>query len=241
MRKKAVGILILWIVICMAGVQINILYAQDTPENIPHYDRKPILFGWYVGRNTMYTNITDKKILPYNDSIMSFNADSKIGGQIGLMAEARIFSFLYLRFLPNISFSDRSFSFLIKKDDIFHITKQNFEVIYLDLPFEMKLNAKRWHNFRPNLIFGFKYDYDLGSIRRKKIGDNEFLFKINEHELFYTLGAGFEFYFPFFKMTIELKSSFGLTDVLNREYKTVYSDCIDKMKTQVFYLNIIIQ
>lgn len=240
--KQGIITVLFWFTLFTIGFgQFNKTYAQSSPENIPHYDNKAVIFGWYIGGNTMYTNITDGKALPYNDSIMAFNALSRIGGQIGLLGDLRLLSFLHVRFLPNISFSDRTFEFLIKEGETFHTTKQNFEVIYLDLPIELKIAAKRWHNFRPYLIGGFKYDYDLGSIRRKKIADNEFLFKINETEMYYTLGAGFDFYFPFFKMTVELKSAFGLTDVLNKEYRTVYSDCIDKMKSQMFYINVIFQ
>ncbi len=241
MENKKIFILLLYFVVCMSCVFCKYTYAQTSPGNLPYYDNRAIRFGWYIGTNTLYTNIKDNKNLPYNDSIMSFNAHSGIGFQIGGMADARLFSFLHIRFLPNVVFADRGFSFLVKKNNALHTTKENFEVIYLDLPIEAKIMAKRWHNFRPYLIGGVRYDYDLGSIRRKKIADDEFLFKINDTELMYTLGVGFDFYFTFFKMSLELKSAFGLTDVLNKEFETVYADCIEKMKTQMFYINIIFQ
>lgn len=241
MKKRQILISFILIVAYLICNLSRISYAQDVPKNIPHYDRKFFLPGWFCGINTMYTDISDKKNLPYQDSIMSFNAHTKPGVQLGIMADLRLLSFLYIRFLPNVSFSERNFSFLIKQNSTFHTTNQSFEVIYLDLPFEIKLTAKRWHNFRPYLLGGFKYDYDLGSIRRKKIRNDEFLFKVNDSEVSYVIGAGFDFYFPMFKMTLEIKNSFGTTDVLNHDYKTVYADCIEKMRTQMFYINLIFQ
>ncbi len=241
MSGKIFKILCVIIVGALCLVYGNDAKTQNVPQNSPKYDTKPVIFGWYVGFNTMYSTLSGKKNIPYNDTIMAFHSNTKVGAQIGVLADLRIFSFLNLRFLPNISFSDRNFTFLIKDGDKFREANQNFEVIYLDLPIEFKLSAKRWNNFRPYVLGGMKYDYDMGSIRRKKIGDNEFLFKINESELFYTLGVGFDFYFSFFKMTLEIKNSFGLTDVLNKDYKTVYSDCIEKMKSQMFSINLIFQ
>jgi hypothetical protein len=52
------------------------------------------------------------------------------------------------------------------------------------------------------------------------------------------LGAGVDFYLPYFKFGIELKTSFGLTNILVPEHHTMYSDVLDKIKTQVFYINL---
>jgi len=235
--------LILYIIlgVCFVHYFDNKLLAQDSPPNIPDYDDQIIMFGWYVGGNNLYTNITDKKQLPYNDTIMSFRANTGYGFQVGLLGDLRLLSFLHLRFLPNVFFTDRSFTFLTQKENTFSETNQRFEVIYLDLPLEVKIATKRWRNFRPYLIGGIRYDYDMGSILRKKSADNEFLFKIKDSEILYTVGCGFDFYMSWFKFTLELKSSFGLNDVLDKNYQTVYSNCIDKMKTQLFCINLIFQ
>ena len=241
MKKTAECILICFCLTCIYLLGITHSCAQNKPDNLPFYDDKAFHFGWYIGGNSLYTNIKDNKKLPYNDSIMSVNAKTGLGWQVGLLADARLLSFLHVRFLPDITFTQREFEFYVLHEDGLRTARNNFEVIYLDLPIEVKLMAKRWHNFRPYLIGGFKYDYDLGSIRRKKIADDEFLFKINESEMLYTVGVGFDFYFSWFKMAVELKSSFGITDILNRDYQTVYADCIEKMKSQLFYINLTFQ
>ena len=241
MRVKDKLILCIILLACFVHCFNAKLLAQSTPPNIPDYDNQTIMFGWYVGGNSLYTNISDKKQLPYNDSIMSFRANTGYGFQIGLLGDLRLLSFLHVRFLPNVLFADRSFTFGVRKDNTFRETNQSFEVIYIDLPLEIKIATKRWHNFRPYLLGGIRYDYDMGSILRKKIAENEFLFKIKDSEISYTVGCGFDFYMSWFKFTLELKSSFGLIDVLDKNYRTVYSDCIEKMKTQMFCINLIFQ
>lgn len=64
------------------------------------------------------------------------------------------------------------------------------------------------------------------------------MLKIDNSEFFYTLGAGFDFYLPYFKFGIELKTSYGLTNILIPEHHSMYSDVLDKIRTQVFYINL---
>ena len=40
------------------------------------------------------------------------------------------------------------------------------------------------------------------------------------------------------KFGIELKTSYGLTNILIPEHHSMYSDVLDKIRTQVFYINI---
>ena len=111
------------------------------------------------------------------------------------------------------------------------------EVIYVEAPLEFKIQSKRWRNFRPYLIAGGKFAYDLASIKRKKASPDEILMKVNNSEWFYTLGVGFDFYLNYIKLGIEIKTSYGLNDILVHGYKTMYSDVLDKIKTQIFYIN----
>ena len=78
----------------------------------------------------------------------------------------------------------------------------------------------------------------MGSIKRKKLKPEEYLMKLENKEFFYTLGVGFDFYLPMCKIGIEFKSSFGLTDILNHNFNNAYTDCLDKIKSQVFYINL---
>ena len=77
---------------------------------------------------------------------------------------------------------------------------------------------------------GFKYSYDLAS--QKNIDDGgEDIIKINNHDFLYEFGGGIDFYFEYFKFSIQIKSSIGIINVLNNE-DTNYSNILNKLKTR---------
>lgn len=211
--------------------------AQSKPPNLPYLDDKVVCFGICTGFSSLYSNMVEKQNLPYADSIMSFNAHSGLGFHIGIIGDLRLFSFMHLKFTPMVSFSERGFEYMVKHDTRLVTNRKNMEVIYIEMPLELNIKSKRWRNIRPYLITGMKYVYDAGSIKRKKLSEDEYFFKIEPHEMFYTLGMACDFYLPYFKFSVEMKTSFGINDILNHEYNSVYSDCVDKIKTQVFYVN----
>ncbi|MDO5760302.1 MAG: outer membrane beta-barrel protein [Bacteroidota bacterium] len=219
----------------IVGIKAN---AQSSPPNMPEYDEQVLHFGVTLGYNSLYSNMVKKADLPLYDTIMGFSSHSEPGLAIGVSADLRLLSFLHLRFIPTLVLSERTFVYNVLKNDNYTERRNSLEVIYLEAPLELKIQSKRYHNFRPYLLAGGKFVYDMGSIKRKKLKPEEYLMKLENKELFYTLGVGFDFYLPMCKIGIELKSSFGLTDILDHNFNNAYTDCLDKIKSQIFYINI---
>ena len=64
--------------------------------------------------------------------------------------------------------------------------------------------------------------------------------RIKKPDLYYEFGAGLDFYLPYFKMSVELKMSNGVSDVLIKEYDPrhpEYGNAIEKMKSQIWVLS----
>lgn len=229
---KRLLVLTLGLIMAFAG------FSQKAPPNMPHFDDKPFHFGIILGVSSLSTNIVGTTELPLYDSIYGFSSIRNAGVQIGVISDLKMLSFLHLRFIPTLVLTDRTFEYNIVRRDNLTDVKNSLEVIYLEAPLEMKLMSKRYGNFRPYLIGGMKYVYDLGSIKRKKLNPDEYLMKLEQNEFFYTLGVGFDFYLPMCKIGLELKSSYGLSDILDHTFQNAYTDCIDKMKSQMFYVNL---
>lgn len=231
MRKSLILIVVLII-------YFTELFSQSAPPNMPHYDKKVVHFGISFGYNQFYSNIIGKENPPYQDTIMGFDSDRNSGFQLMFVSDLRLLSWLNLRFTPGVTFGDRRLNFYEYKNDVFNVRSTSLEAIYVEIPLEFKVRSKRWRNMRPYLIAGGKYTYDLGSIKRKKANPEDVMLKIDNSEIFYTLGAGVDFYLPYFKFGIELKTSYSLTNILIPEFHTMYSDVLDKIRTQVFYINL---
>jgi hypothetical protein len=230
---------ILCLVVLLILSSIGVAFSQSAPPNMPHYDSKIAHFGISFGYNQFYSNMIEKEFRPYQDTIMGFNSDRNSGFQLMFITDLRLLSFLNLRFTPGVTFGDRRLNFYeYNKDGEFMVKSTSLEAIYVEMPLEFKIRSKRWRDMRPYLIAGGKYAYDLGSIKRKKANPDDVMLKIDNSEIFYTLGAGVDFYLPYFKFGVELKTSYGLTNILLPEHHTMYSDVLDKIRTQVFYINL---
>ncbi len=226
------------ILVAVLIIYFTELFSQSAPPNMPHYDKKVAHFGISFGYNQFYSNIIGKENPPYQDTIMGFDSDRNSGFQLMFVSDLRLLSWLNLRFTPGVTFGDRRLNFYEYKNEVFNVRSTSLEAIYVEIPLEFKVRSKRWRNMRPYLIAGGKYTYDLGSIKRKKANPEDVMLKIDNSEIFYTLGAGVDFYLPYFKFGIELKTSYSLTNILIPEFHTMYSDVLDKIRTQVFYINL---
>ncbi len=226
------------ILIAVLIIYFTELFSQSAPPNMPHYDKKVAHFGISFGYNQFYSNMIGKENPPFQDTIMGFDSDRNSGFQLMFVSDLRLLNWLNLRFTPGVTFGDRRLNYYEYRNNEFTVRSTSLEAIYIELPLEFKVRSKRWRNMRPYLIAGGKYTYDLGSIKRKKANPEDVMLKIDNSEMFYTLGAGVDFYLPYFKFGIELKTSYSLTNILIPEFHTMYSDVLDKIRTQVFYINL---
>ncbi|MDR0971855.1 MAG: PorT family protein [Bacteroidales bacterium] len=213
-------------------------FSQQKPLNLPRYDERRIHFGFNLGYNQFFALLKVKDPLPQPDKVIGMNIEAQPGFQVGVIGDLKLFEYLRLRLSPTISFGDRKFNFnTINSKGEHKIEKTNIEAIYLETPLELKIQAKRWRNFRPYIIAGGKYCYDLASLKKKKISEEDMVLRVENNDWMYTLGAGFDFYLQYFKLGIELKSSFSLTNMHIAERHKPFSNIIDTYKTRIFYLS----
>ena len=102
----------------------------------------------------------------------------------------------------------------------------------------MKFKGSRLNNVRPYLIGGLNYRYDLAG--KKEYDDEKPVYlRLRRSDLYYEFGSGLDFYLPYFKLSVELKVSTGLRDVLVHDpYNSYpqYSKAIEKMRSQIWII-----
>jgi hypothetical protein len=224
------------LLIIFISLNLSLSAQKQKPKNESWYDEKLLHFGFSLGFNTMDFKITPSQA--YLDSTSLYPEVSILnpGINIQIITNLSPSKYLDIRFLPGVSFGQRVVRYY--KDQVLYNDQQRLESSFLEFPLLLKFKGDRLNNVRPYVIGGFNYRYDLGG--KKEFDDEKPVYlRLKRPDLYYELGAGMDFYLTYFKLSIELKMSNGIGDVLVREPAPghpEYYNAIDKMKSQIWVL-----
>ncbi len=208
--------------------------AQQRIINMPEHDDKLYYFGITFGANFSQYRIKYTNSFVESDTFKRIQPRWSPGFNLGLMANLRISSFIDLRFIPSLSFADKRLSMTMSPND--SISDRNIESIYMHLPFQLKFKSDRIKNFRFYGMLGGKFDYDLAANARSRRSD-EWL-KVKPADLGYELGVGFEFYYPNFIFSPEIKLSQGLSNQIYRDRNIPLTNAIQELNTRMIVISI---
>ena len=206
--------------------------------NNPRHDDKAIHFGFCVGFNVMDFSISHSLANYQVDSLLANVTTISPGFQIQAVSALRLASDLELRFLPGVTFGQRDLSFY--KGDQLYMKTQSLESSYIDLPLLLKYKSKRVNNYRAFLIGGFNQRIDLAKTYRE---EDDIYMDLKLLDPCYELGGGFDFYFPYFKLSIEMRGSWGMFNVLNKRTTPhpEFQDAIEKLRSSTYMLSLYIE
>ena len=117
-------------------------------------------------------------------------------------------------------------------------TKQ-IQSLLLGFPAHVKFLSDRINNFRVYMLGGINYQYDLASNSSARKAQD--LVKLSPSDFSMEGGIGFQFYFPVFILSPELKFSEGIKNVHDRDPNLQYSNVIDKLKTRMVVFSLIFE
>ena len=209
--------MVLAVLICLPFYAFS---QKPKVKNDPTHDERLIHFGFSLGMNMMdYRIKLSEEAENYHVYV---GLDEVIPGiNIHAIANLRLAEYFDLRALPGISFGERHMYFVNThtRDTSAFYPNKNYKVesSYLEFPLLVKYKSKRLNNFRPYFIGGGNLRYDLAV---KRIYDlTEQLIILNPLDVYGEIGFGMDMYLTYFKLGVELKYSFGLTNILAYEDK----------------------
>jgi len=212
-----------------------VLTAQKAkPKNDSNYDERLLHFGFSMGANTMDFNIKMNSESPLTAEVVSL----KPGLNIQIVTDYRPATYLDIRFLPGVSFGQRNVNFYDSTGTLWGET-QILESSFLEFPLLVKAKGMRLNNTRPYLIGGVNFRYDLAGKKEYDDSRNVYM-RLKRADLYYEVGAGIDFYLPYFKLTIEAKMSNGLFDVLVHDPDSrnpEYVNSIQSLRSQIWVLS----
>lgn len=223
--------IILFISVYTSAVAQPELYQTD-------HDAKSYYFGITLGANIGRFQIEPHTRFLLYDTVQVAEPLNAGGFALGLSATLNLTKRFEGRFNPQLIFTERSIYYKLKYPDPLDgtdVTKKIESVIF-SFPFQLKFNSDRIGNFRVYMLGGVKADIDLAATARARRADD--LVKLEKSDYGIELGMGFNFYFPSFILSPEIKLSNGLRNIHSRDESLKYSNVLDRIQSRMIVFSI---
>ena len=225
-----------------------IVFAQEErPRNLTAFDLKRIHFGFTVGLNLMDIGFT--RNYEAEDFLYADLSQLQPGFQVSIVSDLRLNENWNLRFLPGISFGSREIWFYEYSNgtvedpvEIPHVDNPvPLGPAFLDFPLHFKYRSKRVNNYRPYVVGGLNFRYDM-SAKKPGVYDsdsNEYV-KFKRGDLYLEFGFGVDTYLRYFKFAPEIKVAMGLMNMIDpngRNPHPEFANSISYARSYIIMLN----
>jgi hypothetical protein len=212
--------------------------------HLPDHDDKKYYLGIGLMFNNSRLNVSQHPRFLQYDSVMVINPENTGGFGLAGIHTLRLSPRFEVRAIfPQLLFSYRNLTYHLRypdnsKDEQPVMTKR-IESILLGLPVHVKFRSDRINNFRVYMFGGAKIEYDLASNARARRAEE--LVKLQKYDFGVEAGIGFNFYFPVFILSPEIKISNGLINSHSRDENLKFSSTIDQLNSRMVVFSLIFE
>lgn len=210
--------------------------ANKGNYNYREFNDKAYYFGLTFGYNNSNFQVAHSERFILNDS---FNVTSGLSGpglNVSMVTNMKLGEYFDFRFLPGFSFVGRKFYYLSASDDVEEI--KDVQSVLIQAPFQVRFKSDPFHDMRVYVLGGVKYTYDVASNARIREEQAKRILRISPHDFSVEVGAGFQFFFPFFILSPELKYSQGIGNILIYNPKLTQSSVLEKVYSKTFTISL---
>jgi Outer membrane protein beta-barrel domain len=205
-------------------------------QHNPNYDTRLISYGFMIGLHTSAYQVTyaDEFVTPQYDTVSSVMAQFSPGFSLGFLVNYRVNEFLDFRVMPKAGFYTHKLRYTYTDES----TDQQFiESTHVELPFLLKYKSMRRGNVRMYMIGGITPGIELSGKNEIKSSSG---LDIRKSNVQLEGGIGFDFYFPLFKFSQEIRFARGIINVLGDD-PSVYSDPLKRLNTNTISVYFVFQ
>jgi hypothetical protein len=219
-----------------------LVVAQRTEvtRNYRNFDKRVLHFGFMLGVNTADFSTRYKPNLLEDFGYFSIENQRQPGFQLGIISSLKLgHPSIRLRFIPTLSFQERVLNYYTPNSmEItgFDMTTERVGSTNLDFPLLFKFRTMRYNNFAAYVIAGPQYTLDLQTKENSTQSFADPFIKIRRHDFQGQIGAGVDFFLPYFKFGMELKFSHGLRNTLIQD-NTRLSSPIDQLYNRIWWFS----
>jgi hypothetical protein len=177
--------------------------------------------------------VRNSSTINFVDSVYSIECLPRTGFNLGIVSSLKLTEYIDLRVLPQLVFGQRDMEYIVRdrSDSTHYKYLMKIESIMLDIPIVFKYKAKRINNYRPYIIAGGSYKFDLMAQKKVKEEDKPKI-RLRNSDFYYEIGFGIDYYLPYFKFSTEIKLAIGLLDVLKKD-PTQFATSIDRLNSKM--------
>ncbi len=220
--------------------------------NLPKFYAQRLHFGFTIAGNqhdfrinTLKSSaLPDTTIDKVNYKVKNVLTKPAAGFALGLVSDFRLQQYIRLRFTPSISFGSKKLEYTLanKTNDTLKRFEKSVESTFVLFPAEIKIQSKRQGNFSAYIIGGGGYALDLASGKKaagvsSSVNQLDESVKIKRDDIYYSAGAGTDFYLQYFKLGLEFKLLVGTRNLL-RNGNNIFSNSIEKVRSRMVVFTI---
>lgn len=226
-------------------ISVNGFSQEEKPRNLPGFDLKRLHFGFTVGLNSMDLGI--KRNFEADNFIYADVSHVLPGFQVSIVSDLMLNLSWNLRFLPGISFGSRELYYYeydqSQQGSLVSFNGADNPVAlgpsFLDFPLHFKYRSQRVNNYRPYLVGGLNFRYDMSAKKEYDGESNEYV-KFKPADLYFEFGFGVDTYLRYFKFAPEIKLAVGFRNIIADQGRPQYYqfvESIDRVTSFILMLN----
>jgi len=225
------------IIICLAGLLPGVTQAQYSKGNynFREFQAKSYYFGLTFGYNNSNFQLAHSKQFILNDSFNITEGLSGPGFNISVIANMKLGEYFDFRFLPGFSFVGRKFYYVGASNDVEQ--EKSIEGVLVQMPLQVRFKSDPFHDMRMFVLGGAKYTYDVANTGLRD-SEAQRVIRMSPHDFSVEVGAGAQFFLPYFIFSPEIKFSQGIGNILIYNNKLSQSTVLEKVFSRTFTISL---
>lgn len=207
------------------------------PRNNPEFDRRKITYGFMIGLHTSMYEIkySEAFVTQSFDTVHSVQGSFTGGFSLGFLVNLRLHEMLDLRILPKAGFYNHKLTYYFTDRTS---RQQNVETTMVELPILLKYKSMRRGNVRMYMVGGITPGMEASG--KNDAETTQESISIDRFNLSLDAGIGFDFYFPLFKLSQEIRFSRGIVNMLGSD-PSIYNEPLQYVNTNTISVYFIFQ
>ena len=233
------------LIIAACSISLGAFAQPEKTKNYRRFDERLLHFGFMLGINS--SNFISSPVSNAYEKygLKSLENKSQPGGQVGIVTTMKLGTpVVRLRFIPTLSFQERVLQYYYTNPDPTATkdlyAEERVNSTNLDFPVMLQFRTLRLNNFASYVLVGGQYSFDLQSQEDASQSFTDPFIKIKANDFQGQVGAGLEFFAPYFKFGFEVKYSQSFNNSFIQD-GTPVSKPIDQLINRVWWISFIFE